>query len=439
MKMRGMTAAEIIAVALGIFLATYLIIMLEKLHRAIAALLGAALMCLLRAQDGSAISFTYIITRYISWSTVFLVIGMMIIVSIAGRSGVFQFIALKLVKVTKGDPQTLFFMLLVLTFAISFALDTITTMLVIAPLTIEVYKALEYDYRGILIGEALAADFSSIGSLVGSIENIIIGEQANLTFLDFFLNLQPLAFLFLIFSVPVFYVLNRDQFKREQRVGIEGILLIDESSVIEDQRMFLSSSITMITVLLGFLLCQFTPLEPAIVALTGASFLLAFSGDAPERTFHDIEWNVIFFLTGIFILIGGLEILGIIDEIAETIQPTLKEYPLLGIAIVIWFSALLSAIVDNIPVTATLAAIFAKMEIRGIHGKFLYLALIVGVNVGGNLSPIGSPANVIALSLSEREKKRITISQFMKTGVLISTIHLIIGTLYLWLLYLLVA
>ncbi|MFX0117390.1 MAG: SLC13 family permease [Candidatus Hodarchaeota archaeon] len=439
-----MAAQEIIAVGLGIFLATYLIIAFERLHRTIAALLGGCIMSLLLILsnvkvDGSAATFPDIVTNYVSWSTVLFVMGMMIIVSIAGRSGVFQFVALELVKITKGEPFTLFFMFISLTFAISFILDTITTMLVIAPLTIEIYNALEYDSRPVLISEALVSNFGSIGSLVGSVPNIVIGEKSGLSFVDYLLFLGPLAMLFFLSSLPVFYLLNREQFAKEQRAGIEGILLIDSSTVVEDVRMFWASILTLIGVLIGFLLGQITPLDPSVVALTGATLLLAFAGGAPEKSFEDIEWNMVFFLMGLFVLIGGIEILGILDDVAEWIKPFLERDPIIGIALTIWFSGLLSAVIDNIPVSAALVAIMSKTEIGGTHGRFLYFGLIVGANVGGNMLPIGSPANILAISLSERSGKRIKFIQFMKVGALMAFLHLLIATIYLGLLFLILS
>ncbi len=437
-----MAAQEIMTAALGIFIATYLLIAFERLHRVIAALLGAILMSFLlimaevETHDENKITFTHLISNYIHWSTLIFIIGMMIIVSIAGRSGVFQYLALRLVKITNGDPIKLFFMFLGLTFTISFVLDTITTMLVVAPLTIEVYKALEYDYKSILITEALAADFSSVGSLVGSIENIIIGQQTNLTFLDFFFYLQPLAFLFLLSVIPVFYLLNRTQFQRDDRIGIEGVYLIEASTVIEDKKMFWGSILTILIVLLGFILSQITALEPALVALAGATFLLAFSGEPTEKTFNDIEWNVIFFLIGLFTLIGGLEILGVIESLADNTKPVLEDEPLIGIIVILWSSALLSGAIDNIPVSATLVIILKEMGIGGLYGKFLYFSLISGVNVGGNILPIASPANIVALTLAEKDKNRITFYQFTKIGILISSLHLVIASIYLCLLYL---
>ncbi len=436
-------ASEIVSIGLAIFLATYIIIASERLHRTIAALFGGCIMSILlilanvEMHDGTDASFPSII-EYVSWQTVLFVAGMMIIVSIAGRSGVFQFIALKLVKLTRGEPFILFFMFLALTFVISFVLDTITTMLVIAPLTIEIYQALEYDARPVLISEALAANFGSVGSLVGSVPNIVIGETSQLTFLDYLIYLGPLAVLFFLSSVPVFYLLNRKQFDKEQRAGIEGILLIDESSVIDDRRMFWVSIFVLVGVLTGFLFSQFTPLDPSIIALTGATLLLAFSGGTPEKSFEDIEWSMVFFLVGLFILIGGIEILGILDDLADWGKPFFDKDPVVGIGISIWFSAILSAVIDNIPVSAALVAIVSKMEITGIQGKFIYFGLIVGANVGGNCLPIGSPANILAMSLSERLDKRITFFQFMKVGALMGVIHLIIATIYLGVLYILI-
>ncbi|MHA2500046.1 MAG: SLC13 family permease [Candidatus Hodarchaeales archaeon] len=438
-----MAAAEIVAIGLGIFLATYLIISFEKLHRTIAALLGGCILSLLlifahiEMEDGSEATFPDIIANYVSWSTVLFVAGMMIIVSIAGRSGVFQFVALELVKITRGEPRTLFFMFISLTFVISFILDTITTMLVIAPLTIEIYNALEYDSRPVLISEALTSNFASVGSLVGSVPNIVIGENSGLSFVDYLVFLGPLAMLFFLSSLPIFYWLNRKQFAEEQRAGIDGILLIDSSSVIEDRRMFWMSIFTLAGVLIGFLLGQVTPLDPSVVALTGASLLLAFSGGTPEKSFEDIEWNMVFFLVGLFVLIGGIEILGILDDVAEWSKPFLEDDPVVGIALTIWFSGVLSAVIDNIPVSAALVAIMSKTDIGGTHGKFLYCGLIVGANVGGSMLPIGSPANILAISLSERSGKRISFYEFMKVGALMAVLHLLIATIYLGLLYIL--
>ncbi|MFQ5980373.1 MAG: SLC13 family permease [Candidatus Heimdallarchaeota archaeon] len=434
-----MVADSVIAVGIGIFLATYLIIAFEKLHRTIAALLGGCIMSLLLilAQVevlGEEVTFPDII-NHVSWSTVLFVTGMMVIVSIAGRSGVFQFVALELVKFTKGEPITLFFMFITLTFFMSFILDTITTMLVIAPLTIEIYNALEYDSRPVLISEALASNYGSVGSLVGSVPNIVIGETSGLSFLDYLIFLGPLAFLFFLSSLPVFYLLNRKQFAQEQRTGIEGILLIDSSSVIEDHRMFFASIVTLIAVLIGFILGQFTPLDPSVVALTGAALLLAVSGGTPEQTFEDVEWNMVFFLVGLFILIGGIEILGILDSLADAGEPFFEEDAIIGIGLAVWFSAILSAVVDNIPVSAALVAVFAKMTIEEKQQKFIYFSLVVGTNVGGNMLPIGSPANILAMSLSERSKNRITFFQFMKVGALMALIHLVIATVYLTVLY----
>jgi len=199
--------------------------------------------------------------------------------------------------------------------------------------------------------------------------------------------------------------------------------------------MFWASILTLIGVFLGFLLGQATSLDPSIVALTGASFLLAFSGGTPERSFEDTDWSMIFFLVGLFIMIGGIEILGILDRIAEWVRPLLEEDPIVGIGLTIWFSALLSAVVDNIPVSAALVAIMSKMEISGMEGKFLYFGLIIGANVGGNMLPIGSPANILAMSLSDRYGKRITFFQFMKVGALLAFLHLVIATIYLAVLF----
>ncbi len=406
-----------------VFISSYVIISSEKVHRTLVALSGGSLTIILLVVPG-LLTYEEVILKLISWKTILFIITMMVIVNLAARSGLFQYIALYLVKLTRGEIKLMYISFFLLTCAISPFFDTITTMLILGPLTIEIARVLEFDPRPFLISEALAANYVSSATLVGSIPNIIIADVAELQFLEFILYIGPLVIALVVVSLPILLYLNKHRLQPIEVVA--AIFTIDPQVVITNQRLFYFSIGAIILIILGFTLSPFIGLEPAMIAFIIAAMLLAFSGEDPEDVFNDVDWSSVFFIIGLFVIVEGLSVVGIIDAIAEMTKPILAIHPVLAIALILFFSAISSSVVDNIPIATALAPLLVTVNL----GRYLFWPLIVGVNVGGIVLPISSPANVLAVSMAEKEHKPITFKDFFQVGALLAFILLTVSFIY---------
>jgi Na+/H+ antiporter NhaD/arsenite permease-like protein len=307
-------------------------------------------------------------------------------------------------------------------------------MLIIAPLTVEIYKILEYDFRPTLIIEAITANFASISSLVGSIPNIVISEYSRATFIEFVIVMGPLSIILLITAIPVYYVFARDSFVDTPKILVDEIFLLDPNILVEDRRTFYAVLIGLLILVLGFIFGDAIHLKAAEIALLIAASLLLFSGMHPKEVFEDVEWISIYFIMGLFILVGSIDILGLLDILGEILTPFLELPLILSLPFISFGIGFISAVVDNIPISAALAPVFSRLEVEGIVGPIQWWTLVIAVNLGGYILPIGSPANILAINLSNREGSPITFMQFLKIGGLLGFIHLFIGTIWLLLL-----
>ncbi len=425
-------------IGLLIFIATYILISSEKLHRPISALLGASALSILLIVtewefEGHTVEFHTIVSK-VEWNTIIFITAMMIITIISSKSGLFQYISILIVRFTKGSPKKLLLSLTILTFIISFVFDVITTMLIIAPLTVEIYKILEFDFRPTLIIMAITANFASISSLVGSIPNIVLAEKSGANFLDFVLVMGPLSILLLITAIPVYYLFARSSFVEPSKILVEEIFLLDPNILVEDRRTFYVVIIGLITLVLGFIFGSIINLKAAEIALLIAASLLLFSGMHPKDVFEDVEWISIYFIMGLFILVGSIEILGLLKVLGEILTPFLELPLILSLPFISFGIGIISAIVDNIPISAALAPVFFDLQEAGIIGPIQWWALVIAVNLGGYILPIGSPANILAINLSNREGSPISFMLFLKIGGLLGLLHLLIGTIWLLLL-----
>ncbi len=427
-------------IGLLIFIVTYILISTEKLHRPISALLGAsALSILLIVSEWKpegyehSVEFHDIVSK-VEWNTIIFITAMMIITIISSKSGLFQYVSILIVRFTKGNPRTLLLSLSLLTFVISFVFDVITTMLIIAPLTVEIYKILEFDFRPTLIIEAITANFASISSLVGSIPNIVLAEKSGASFLDFVLIMGPLSIILFITAIPVYYLFARSSFVDPPKILVEDIFLLDPSILVEDRRTFYVVIIGLIILVFGFIFGSVINLKAAEIALLIAASLLLFSGMHPKEVFEDVEWISIYFIMGLFILVGSIDILGLLDTLGEILTPFLELPLIVSLPFISFGIGIISAVVDNIPISAALAPVFSRLEAEGIVGPIQWWALVIAVNLGGYILPIGSPANILAINLSNREGSPISFMLFLKIGGLLGLIHLLIGTIWLLLL-----
>ncbi|MFX0183272.1 MAG: SLC13 family permease [Candidatus Hodarchaeota archaeon] len=417
------------------FIGTYILISTEKLHRPISALLGAGILSILLIitqweREGHVTTFHTIVSM-IEWNTIIFITAMMIITIISSRSGLFQYVSVIIIQFTQGNYKTLLFSFVIVTFFISFVFDVMTTMLIIAPLTIEIYKILEFDFRPALIIEAITANFASIPSLVGSIPNIVIADKSSATFIDFVILMGPLSLILLFTSLPVFYLTAKPTFIEPSKSLVKEIYFLNPNTLVEDKQTFCVVIIGLIVLVTGFIFGGIFHLKAAEIALVVAAGLLFFSGMHPKEIFRDVEWISIYFIMGLFLLVGSVEILGLLELFGEFLTPLLELDLFISLPLIIFGLGIISAVVDNIPISAALTPVFSDLQSIGVIDSLQWWASIIAVNLGGYILPIGSPANILAINLSNQEGSPITFTQFLKIGASLGFVHLLIGTIYL--------
>ncbi|MGN0031521.1 MAG: sodium:proton antiporter [Candidatus Gastranaerophilaceae bacterium] len=424
-----------------ILLIAYVFIASEKIQKSVVALVGASLTMLL-----GLIPLTLNIEsnvkgvfEYVDFEVIFLLIGMMIIVHIASRSGVFKWMALNLLKATKGHPKTVLFALAAFTAIASAFLDNVTTVVLMMPITFVIAKEFETDPVPFLITEVLASNIGGTATLIGDPPNIIIGTRAGLSFMDFVRELAPIVFIIFMVAISVLIFLFRKSLKATPE-KMEHIANLDNSKTITDKNLMLRSVFTLAFVILGFVTHDITHISAFVFAVSGASFLLLF--EKPKEIYRDVEWLTIFFFVGLFIIIGGFEANGGIKFLADQLIVLTNGSLEAATMIILWASGILSGIIDNIPYTATMAPLISELinpaNPNAIQGAThaLWWALSLGACLGGNLTIIGAAANVLVSETAASKGHKISFLRFMKYGALITFISLVLSSFYLYFRYL---
>ena len=360
---------------------------------------------------------------------------MMIIVAITTKSGVFNWLANELLKFTKGHPVKILFALGIFTAFVSAFLDNVTTVILIMPITFAIAKKLEIDPVPYLLTEVFASNIGGTATLIGDPPNIIIGSAGGLTFMDFLKELTPVVIIILLIVVSVLALVFKNKLHADQD-KMNAVAQIDNSGTITNKNLMLRSTIVLALVILGFMLHDMIHLETCVVAMLGASFLLIF--EKPNDILKDVEWNTIFFFIGLFIIIGGLEASGGIKLMAQWILDVTKGSQAATSMIILWASGIISGVIDNIPYTATMAPMLVEIEkTMGEAYTFpLWWALSLGACLGGNMTIIGAAANVIVSENAYKEGHPISFMRFLKYGVIVVAISLIVSTVYIYLRYL---
>ncbi|MGY5871435.1 MAG: SLC13 family permease [Candidatus Thorarchaeota archaeon] len=432
------TLHNIAGAVLVIFVGTYILISTEKVNRTAMSLLGVAIVgvilylgleiFILTGIDYGGVEFSVLIA-HIDWTTIIFIIAMSIIVSVAAASGLFQFIGLKIAARSKGDHKKLFITFLIFVSAVSLFFDTVSTMLITAPLTIEICRALEIDFKPFLISEAIVCNFSSIPSIVGAVPNLVIAGKTGLDPGFLFIVMMPLSIILFLVSVPILLRWYGSTFGTTDEVRIDRVFSIDPTTMIKDRWDFNISAAALIFLVIGFALGPTFGMVPPMVALVVAGFLLLLAHERANEFLNKVGWPTVFFLVGLFGLVGALEITGLIEGLANAIDPIIGDDANFATVFLIWIPAMLSAFLDNLPVSAVLAPIAVAF---GDLSPVLPLALVFAVNIGGYIfTPLGSPANMVVIGLSEREHDPISFIEFVKIGTLLGLIHLMIGSGYL--------
>lgn len=428
-----------VSISAGLLLLAYVFIALEKIPKMTIALLGGAITIVLglvsqsKTLDG-LINPNYFI-NFIDFNVIFLLVAMMIIVAITTKSGVFNWLANELLKFTKGHPVRILFALGIFTAFVSAFLDNVTTVILIMPITFAIAKKLEIDPVPYLLTEVFASNIGGTATLIGDPPNIIIGSAGGLTFMDFLKELTPVVVIILLFVVSVLALLFKNKLHADQD-KMNAVAQIDNSGTITNKNLMLRSTIVLALVILGFMLHDMIHLETCVVAMLGASFLLIF--EKPNDILKDVEWNTIFFFIGLFIIIGGLEASGGIKLMAQWILDVTKGSQTATSMIILWASGIISGVIDNIPYTATMAPMLVEIEkTMGEAYTFpLWWALSLGACLGGNMTIIGAAANVIVSENAYKEGHPISFMRFLKYGVIVVAISLIVSTVYIYLRYL---
>ncbi len=428
-----------IPVSAAILLVAYVFIATEKIPKVTVALLGAALTLILGllGQDklvNGEFDLGYFI-NFVDFNVIFLLVSMMIIVSIATRSGMFNWIANEMLKMTKGKPKLILISLAFFTAIVSAFLDNVTTVILIMPVTFVIAKELDINPIPFLITEILASNIGGTATLIGDPPNIIIGSAAGLSFMAFIKELTGIVLAILIVNVGILAFIFRKQLVASQE-KMDKVAKLDNSKTITDKALMLRSGIVLLLVIIGFMLHDITHIQTCVTAMAGAAFLLLF--EKPQKIFNEVEWNTIFFFIGLFIIIGGLEHAGGIKLMSEWLLNVTHGSQKATAMIILWASGILSGIIDNIPYTATMSPLLVEVQkvMGGDYTFPLWWCLSLGACLGGNMTIIGAAANVIVSENASKKGYPISFLGFMKYGVTVVFVSLLISSIYIYLRFL---
>nr|WP_067469456.1 ArsB/NhaD family transporter [Actinomadura macra] len=422
--------------ALVIFVAAYILIASEKVPRTAVALGGAALMLLFHITDAEKAFFS--IKTGVDWNVIFLLLGMMVIVSVLRQTGVFEYVAIWAAKRARGKPYRLMVMLVVITAVASALLDNVTTVLLIAPVTFLVCERLGLKVTPYLIAEVMASNIGGTATLVGDPPNIIIASKGGLSFNDFLSHLAPLVVGLMAVFCGLCRWLFRSAFVYDQERAI-AVMALNEREAITDRRLLWQGLAVLGLVVAAFVLHPVLHYEPSIVALLGAGLLVAATKVTTEQALAEVEWPTLVFFAGLFVMVGGLVETGVIGDISEAAADATDGRPGFATMLLLGASAALSAIVDNIPYVATMSPIVADLVQQqggGDGGHVLWWALALGADLGGNATAVGASANVVVLGIAARNGTPISFWTFTKYGLIVTTITVGLCVPYLWLRYL---
>jgi Na+/H+ antiporter NhaD/arsenite permease-like protein len=423
------------AFAVAVFAVAYLLIATERINRVVVALGGAALMLALRLVSSQDAFHSQRLG--IDWDVIFLLVGMMVIVGVLKQTGLFDYLAIWSAKRARARPARILAALVVITAVASALLDNVTTVLLVAPVTVLVCGRLGVPPVPFLVAEALASNIGGTATLIGDPPNIIIASQAGLSYTDFLVHLAPLVVVLMV----VFLLLLRRLFARSLAYHPERavqLLKLDERQAITDPALLLRALGVLGVVTVAFALHGVLHYQPSVVALLGAGLLVLLARRDPGQFLREVEWPTLAFFMGLFVMVGALVKTGVVATLANAAAATTGGSLLVASGLLLWLSGALSAIVDNIPYVATMAPVTAELvqTMPDHHDpRVLWWSLALGADLGGNATAIGASANVVVLGLADRAGHPIRFLEFARYGTLVAVITMAISMLYLWLRY----
>jgi len=414
-----------------VFILTFYFIIFGKYPKSLVTIIGATLMVLLRIlnQEEAIEAFAK------NFEIILLLMGMMMVVEVMSESGIFQWLAIKVAQIAKGDPVKILILLSLVTALCSAFLDNVTTILLIVPIAILLAKKLKIDPFPYVIIQIFACNIGGTATMIGDPPNLIIASMGKLSFNDFLIHVAPLAIINLICAIVTAYFL----FGKHMEVSHElraSIMDLEPNRSITDKNLMIKSCVLFVIVLIGFLTNMVSNIGLAVIAISAAAFLLLISKKDPEEIYKKIEWETLFFFGGLFIIIDGVEKLGVMEIIGkQIINFTNGDLKLTAYTTVI-MSSFLSPILGSIPYTLSFGKIIQGIvPTFGTNGNLLWWALSLGACLGGNMTMIGAPANIVGVSIAEKADVKITFGQFFKYGIIMVGESIIVSLLYIYLRY----
>ena len=420
--------------AVTVFLIAYVFIATEKINRVAVVCAGAAVMIIIGATNADAAFYSH--ETGIDWDVIFLLLGMMIIVGVIHKTGLFEFLAIKAIQLAKGRPRQAFVYLLMLVAFCSALLDNVTTIMLAVPMTIMVAKYLKVHPVPFILAEVFISNIGGAATLIGDPPNIIIASKANLDFNSFLIHMAPMVLVVLAVIIPMLVLM----FNKELRNDPEDrkvAMTLNAKSFIKDKPLLIKSLIVLTLVIVAFVLHTVLHLEPSVIAMIGAGFLVMISNLKPEQFAKDVEWGTLVFFAALFIMVGALVNVGALKTVADAIAGFVGNDGALAAGVIVGFSAIVSGIIDNIPYVTSMAPVVQQLNtsIPSITNDGLWWALAFGADFGGNMTIIGASANVVAVGLAYASGYKITFWQFAKYGIPVTVVSTLMALPYVLLRY----
>ena len=416
--------------AVVIFGLVYALIASGKIPNSLIAIIGAMALLFMGVITGEEA------LKHVDLEVILLLAGMMILAHLIGRTGAFDWAALRSAQLVRGNGFWLLCLLAVMTGVASALLDNVTVVVLAVPITVALCRRLRLDPVPFLLAQVFASNIGGTATVVGDPPNIIIASIADIDFVTFMVHVAPASMLSMVALVAMLYIWFRNGVTTSED-DREEIMRQNPGEAIKDKGLLLKSGIVFALVVLGFLTHDLLGVGPAFIAVAGAGLLMLIARIDPEEVLHHVEWTTLAFFTGLFILVGGLEETGVTDRIQEWMVDVAGGNERNLSILLIWFGGAASAIVDNIPFTATMAPVVKQLPFEAPPGGTspLWWALALGADLGGNATSVGASANVLVIGLARASGYPISFMRFMKYGLVISVVTLIIATGYMWLRY----
>ena len=425
--------------AITTFVVAYALIASDRVNKTFLALAGAAIVVGFGVVSSDDVFFSR--ETGIDWDVVFLLLGMMIIVSVLRQTGVFEYIAIWAAKRARGSPLRIMILLVLVTAFASALLDNVTTVLLVAPVTLLVCDRLAINAAPFLIAEVFASNIGGAATLVGDPPNIIIASRAGLTFNDFLIHLTPIVVIVMVVFVAMLPRLFRGSFTVDPD-RVADVMLLEEREAIRDPALLVKCGVVLVLVFGAFVLHPVLHIEPSIVALLGAGLLILISRLEHPDYLSSVEWETLLFFAGLFIMVGALVKTGVVAELARAATQATGGNELLTVMLILGVSAPVSGIIDNIPYVATMTPIVSELSAAMpdmAHPNTLWWALALGADFGGNLTAVGASANVVMLGIARRADTPISFWEFTRKGALVTAVSIALAAIYLWLRYFVLA